>query len=301
MLSQTSEIGRQISEIDTQYRQLLKTILDHGEQDKAQQGVDTISMLAPLSLRFKIQEGFPIITERRISEKMWRQAIGEMIGFMHGARTQAELESYGCNWWKHWATPEKCAKRGLEAGDLGPGSYGAAFHDFPMADGGSFNQFQAVVEQIKELPHLKTHFISPWIPQYQFRGQGKQQKVVVCPCHGWIHFRVLNGKLSLHMFQRSSDVPIGLPANLAQYGALLLMMAEVTGYEPYEYIHSFSDAHIFVDQVPKIQELLTRPPLPLPQMVLKNKKSDLFAYRVEDFELVDYEPNLGMWDIPVAV
>jgi len=301
MLSQTSEIGRQISEIDTQYRQLLKTILDHGEQDKAQQGVDTISMLAPPSLRFKIQEGFPIITERRISEKMWRQAIGEMIGFMHGARTQAELESYGCNWWKHWATPEKCAKRGLEAGDLGPGSYGAAFHDFPMADGGSFNQFQAVVEQIKELPHLKTHFISPWIPQYQFRGQGKQQKVVVCPCHGWIHFRVLNGKLSLHMFQRSSDVPIGLPANLAQYGALLLMMAEVTGYEPYEYIHSFSDAHIFVDQVPKIQELLTRPPLPLPQMVLKNKKSDLFAYRVEDFELVDYEPNLGMWDIPVAV
>jgi thymidylate synthase len=286
---------------DTQYRQLLQTILDHGEQDKAQQGTDTISMLAPPSLRFKLSEGFPIITERRISEKMWKQAIGEIIGFMHGARTQAELESYGCFWWKNWATPEKCAKRGLEAGDLGPGSYGAAFHDFPTAEGEPFNQFQAVVEQIKELPHLKTHFISPWIPQYMFRGKGKQQKVVVCPCHGWIHFRVLNGKLSLHMFQRSSDVPIGLPANLAQYGALLLMMAEVTGYEPYEYIHSFSDAHIFVDQVPKVKELLTREPLPLPKLILKNKKKDLFDYRIEDFELVDYAPHPGMWDIPVAV
>lgn len=286
---------------DIQYRTLLQTILDHGEQDKAQQGTDTISMLAPASLRFKLSEGFPIITERRISEKMWRQAIGEIIGFMHGARTQAELESYGCFWWKSWVTEEKCAKRGLETGDLGPGSYGAAFHDFPTSEGEPFNQFKAVVEQIKELPHLKTHFISPWIPQYMFRGKGKQQKVVVCPCHGWIHFRVLNGKLSLHMFQRSSDVPVGLPANLAQYGALLLMMAEVTGYEPYEYIHSFSDAHIFVDQVPKVKELLQREPLPLPKLMLKNKKKDLFDYRIEDFELVDYAPHPGMWDIPVAV
>ncbi len=286
---------------DIQYRTLLQTILDHGEQDKAQQGTDTISMLAPASLRFKLSEGFPIITERRISEKMWRQAIGEIIGFMHGARTQAELESYGCFWWKSWVTEEKCTKRGLETGDLGPGSYGAAFHDFPTSEGYPFNQFKAVVEQIKELPHLKTHFISPWIPQYMFRGKGKQQKVVVCPCHGWIHFRVLNGKLSLHMFQRSSDVPVGLPANLAQYGALLLMMAEVTGYEPYEYIHSFSDAHIFVDQVPKVKELLQREPLPLPKLILKNKKKDLFDYRIEDFELVDYAPHPGMWDIPVAV
>jgi thymidylate synthase len=300
-MNQKSVPKSQMPEPDTQYRQLLQTILDHGQQDKAQQGTDTISMLAPPSLRFKISTGFPVITERKISEKMWRQAIGEMIGFMNGARTQAELESYGCNWWKSWATPEKCLKRGLEAGDLGPGSYGAAFHDFPTADGGTFNQFQAVVEQIKELPHLKTHFISPWIPQYQFRGKGKHQKVVVCPCHGWIHFRVINNKLSLHMFQRSSDVPIGLPANLVQYGALLLMMAEVTGYEPDEYIHSFSDAHIFIDQVPKIKELITREPLPLPRMILKNKKSDIFAYRVEDFELVEYEPHPGMWDIPVAV
>jgi thymidylate synthase len=103
------------------------------------------------------------------------------------------------------------------------------------------------------------------------------------------------------MFQRSCDVPIGLPANLAQYAALTMMIAQVTGYEAYEYIHSFSDAHIFVDQIDHVKELIKRETRPLPKMVLKNKKDNLFDYRVEDFELVDYDPNPGMWDIPVAV
>jgi thymidylate synthase len=289
------------NKIDTQYRDLLQEILKDGMRGKAQQEVDTITKIAPRSLHFKLSEGFPIITERRISEKMWRSSIGELLGFINGARTQSELEEFGCSWWDSWVTPEKCHKRGLETGDLGPGSYGAAFHDFPTADGGSFNQFKEIIEQIKEFPHLKTHFITPWIPQYMVRGKGKQQKVVVCPCHGWVHIRIIDGKLLLHMFQRSCDVPIGLPANLAQYAALTLMLAEVTGYEPYEYIHSFSDAHIFVNQVDRIQELLDREPRPLPKMILKNKRKNLFDYRPEDFELVDYNPHKGIWDIPVAV
>ena len=283
------------------YQKLLKHILDNGERVQSQQEVDALTVIAPPSLRFKLSEGFPIITERKISEKMWKGAIGEIIGFINGARTQEEFESYGCSWWKHWVTPEKCAKRGLEAGDLGPGSYGAAFHDFPTAEGGSYNQIQNIVEQIKEFPHLRTHFISPWIPQYTIRGTGKQQKVVVCPCHGWMHLRVLNGKLTMHMFQRSSDTPIGLPANLAQYAALTMMFAHVTGYEAHEYVHSFSDAHIFVDQVDHVKELLTREPRPLPTMKIINHHDSIFDYRVEDFELVDYNPHPGMWNIPVAV
>jgi thymidylate synthase len=103
------------------------------------------------------------------------------------------------------------------------------------------------------------------------------------------------------MFQRSCDVPIGLPANLIQYAALTMMIAEVTGYEAYEYVHSFSDAHIFVNQLEHVKELLKREAGPLPKMILKNKKKDLFAYRVDDFELIDYNPNPGMWDIPVAI
>ncbi len=286
---------------DTQYRQLLQYILDNGVSIASQQETDALTTIAPPSLRFRLSEGFPIITERKISEKMWKGAIGEIFAFINGARTQEQLEEYDCTWWKSWVTEKKCAKRGLETGDLGPGSYGAAFHDFPTAEGESFNQFAAIIQQIKEQPQLRTHFITPWIPQYTPRIKGRTQKVVVCPCHGWIHIRIIKGKLYLHMFQRSSDTPVGLPANLAQYAALTMAIAHVTGYEAYEYVHSFSDAHIFVDQVDKVKELLQREPRPLPKMRLKNKKDDLFAYRPDDFELVDYDPHPGMWDIPVAI
>src|SRR6185369_5590478 len=169
----------------------------------------------------------------------------------------------------------------LEEGDLGPGSYGAAFHDFPQPDGGTYNQFKNIIEQIREFPHLRTHFISPWIPFYTIRGEGKQQKVVVAPCHGWIHLRVLDGKLTLHMFQRSADVPVGVPSNMVQYGALLMMIAQATGLIPYEYIHSFSDAHIYVDQVPAVETMLAREPKVLATMKLDPSVTDFFAFRKE--------------------
>lgn len=286
---------------DEQYKNLLKFILENGERAKAQQGVDALTYIAPPSLRFKLKNGFPIITERKITKKIWGQAIGEIIGFANGARTQEELSEYGCRWWKYWVTDKKCAKRGLEPGDMGPGSYGAAFHDFPTAEGPTYNQFKNIIEQIKEQPHLRTHFISPWVPQYTIRGRGKQQKVVVCPCHGWIHIRIINKKLTLHMFQRSSDTPIGLPANLAQYAALTMMIAQATGYEAYEYIHSFSDAHIYVDQIEHVKELLERETKPFPIMKLNPKIKNFFDFRLEDFELEEYESGKGIWDIPVAV
>lgn len=286
---------------DSQYSRLLQSIIENGTVTNSQQEVDALTFMAPASLHFKLANGFPIITERRISKKIWGQAIGEIIGFINGARTQEELQKYGCNWWHSWVTEAKCKKRGLDEGDMGPGSYGAAFHDFPTAEGPTYNQFQNIIEQIKEQPHLRTHFISPWIPQYTIRGKGKQQKVVVCPCHGWIHIRIIDNKLTLHMFQRSSDTPIGLPANLAQYAALTLMIAQVTGYEAYEYIHSFSDAHIYVDQIDHVKELVKREPKPFPIMKLNPKVKNLFDFRVEDFELEEYESHPGMWDIPVAI
>lgn len=285
---------------DTQYRNNLKYILDNGIRVKSQQGVDALTVIGPPSMHFKLENGFPMITERSI-KGFWKGSIGEICAFINGARTLTELESFGCKFWTAWGTPEKCAKRGLAPGDLGPGSYGAAFHDFPTLDGGSYNQIKNIVEQMIEFPHLRTHFISPWIPQYIIRGVGKQQKVVVAPCHGWIHLRIIDNKLTLHMFQRSGDFPVGVPSNMVQYAALLMMLAQVTKTEPYEFVHSFSDAHIYVDQIPAVEELLKREPKRLPTVTMSNKKDDIFAYRAEDFELSDYDSHPPMKDIPVAV
>jgi len=294
---------------DIQYKQRLQLILDEGTRVKSQTGTDTISYVGLPPMRFKLSNGFPIITERNMAPKtserlpvtIWQQAIGEIIAFINGARTQEELESFGVTWWSSWVTEAKCKKRGLETGDLGPGSYGAAFHDFPTSEGTTYNQFQNIVEQIRELPHLKTHFISPWIPQHTIRGEGKQQKVVVCPCHGWVHFLVHGNRLTLHMFQRSGDLPIGVPSNMVQYAALLMMVSQVTGLEPYEYVHTISDAHIYVDQVPAVKTMLERESRPYPIMKLFRKTDDLFAFRADDFELIGYDPHPGIKGIPVAI
>jgi thymidylate synthase len=295
---------------DTQYRKTLKLVLDKGIKSYAQQGTETISLIGTPPMRFRLKAGFPMITERNMAPQfksgkptVWQQAIAEMTGFINGARTQSELEEYGCHWWKPWVTERKCSKRGLETGDLGPGSYGAAFHDFPTAEGPKYNQFEQILEQMQELPHLKTHFISPWIPQYIVRGKGKVQKVVVCPCHGWLHLRIFGKKLVLHMFQRSGDLPVGVPSNMVQYAALTMMIAQVLDLEPYEYVHTISDAHIFEEQLPMVKQMLEREPKPLPTMKIKpesKKIKDLFAFRYTDFELSDYNPHPGI-KMPVAI
>ena len=285
---------------DEQYKNLLRRILSEGVRTKSQQGVDALTLMGPGPLHFKLENGFPMITERSV-KGFWKGSIGEICAFVNGARTLEKLEEFGCKFWTAWATLEKCAKRGLEAGDLGPGSYGAAFHDFPTSEGEPYNQFKNIVEQIREFPHLRTHFITPWIPQYTIRGTGKQQKVVVCPCHGWLHIRILDGKLTLHMFQRSGDVPIGVPSNMIQYAALTMMLAQATDTEPYEFIHSISDAHIYVDQVPNVEEIISRETKSFPTVKLINPTKDIFAFRKDDFELSDYDPHPAMKDIPVAV
>ena len=294
---------------DTQYRDTLRKILENGEAIGSQQGVDAITYMAPGSMRFKLANGFPMITERNMAPKesdrlpvtIWRQAIAEIIGFINGARTLDQLQSHGCSWWSPWGTEAKCKKRGLETGDLGPGSYGAAFHDFPTSEGENFNQIAAIVQQIKERPQLRTHFISPWIPQYTARVKGRTQKVVVCPCHGWIHIRIINDKLTLHMIQRSGDVPVGVPSNMVQYAALTMMIAQVTGYEAYEYIHTISDAHIYVDQKEAVMTMLERDPVPFPTMKLTANHTDIFKFTKDDFELSDYHPHPGIRNIPVAI
>lgn len=294
---------------DSQYQALLREILENGVRTESQQGTDALTVMGPRNLHFKLENGFPIINERNMAPKesdrlpatIWKQAIGELLGFINGARTLKEIESFGCHWWDPWATEKKCKKRGLETGDLGPGSYGAAFHDFPTAEGENFNQFETIIKQIKEQPHLRTHFVTPWVPQYTARVEGRTQKVTICPCHGWVHIRVIDNKLTLHMIQRSADVPVGVPSNMVQYAALTLAIAHVTETIPYEFVHSFSDAHIYVNQKEAVETMLAREPKPLAKMKINTEKTDLFEFRKEDFELSDYEPHPGIKAIPVAI
>ena len=284
---------------DTQYRQLLERIKAEGARVYPQQEEEAIMVFGHV-MRFQLENGFPIITERDLvspegnKKPQFLLALGELFAFLAGARTLEEMKKFGCGWWKNWVTPKKCAKRGLEPGDLGPGSYGPAWRSFPTAEGKPFDQITHIVEQIRELPHLRTHFVSPWIPQYIGRGKGKQQKVVVAPCHGWFHVFVdtITGKLSLHHFQRSGDVPVGVAFNLIQYAALTLMLAQITGYKAKELVYTISDAHIYCKQLPDVEEMLATNPQPFPTLTIDPNVKDLFAFRPEHFRVSDYQPQL---------
>lgn len=286
---------------DGQYRETLARVLSHGEKVPTRQGPEALTLMQQ-TMRFDLANGFPVITERSI-KSFWRKAIGELCAFINGATTLDELAEFGCDWWGPWATEAKTSKRGLPPGSLGPGSYGGAFHDFPTSEGPSFDQFKHLVEQIREFPADRTHFVSPWIPQYQVRGAGKKQRTTISPCHGWVHVRVIQQRLHLHMFQRSGDLPVGVPSNMVQYAALLLMLEQVTGVAGGVYYHTISDAHIYADQVESVKEMIAREPRRLPTVHLTEagrEISDIHDFRAEHFELSDYDAHPSIPRIPVA-
>lgn len=280
---------------DRQYRELLIRIKNEGVKVMPQQEEEAIMILGH-QMRFSLNNGFPMVTERDLLSipSQFKMAIAELCAFLNGARTLEEMKNFGCGWWSRWVTEKKCAKRGLAPGDLGPGSYGPAFHDFPTSDGGTFNQINHLIEQIRELPQLRTHFVSPWIPQYVGRGEGKIQKVVVAPCHGWIHVAVFpnTGELSLHHYQRSADSPVGLVFNLIQYAALTLMLAQVTNYKAKELVYTISDAHIFLKQMEDVNDLLATEPQPFPTVIVNPNVKNIFDFRPEDFVVTEYHPQL---------
>jgi len=285
----------------SQYQERLAYIIQHGCWKKETiQGEPQLVCLHVPAMVFDLAKEAPLITERDCSS-FWRAAIGEIFAFINGARTQTELEKFGCRWWKSWVTREKCFIFGLDEGDLGPGSYGQAFAKFPAPDHpNGFNQFEAIIKQIKEKPYLATHEISPWIPPLIV---GSRRQVVVAPCHGWLHFEVLGDRLHMIMTQRSADFPVGVPSNMIQYGALLLAVAKVTGYQPGTFVHQFKNAHIYQNQLPAVKEMLEREPQTLPTLTLSQTGqgiTDLFAFRSEHFVLGNYQPHPAL-KIPVAV
>ncbi len=288
----------------TQYQDMLRTIRDTGVRVETKQGVDALAV-AGQAMRFPMQHGAPVITERSI-KGFAAKAIGELCAFINGARTLEELRAFGCDWWDAWATPEKTISRGLAPGDLGPGSYGHAFRNFTTnldddADEG-FDQLPHLIRKLRDLPDDRTALMSPWIPQANHREAGVKSRNTIAPCHGWIHALVFGDKLHLVHNQRSGDTPIGVPSNLAQYTALGLMIEHLTGYELVEYVHWIQYAHIYVNQLDQVDEMLRREPRRLPTLTLTDEAKaieDVHDFRAEHFLLADYEPHPAIRDIPV--
>lgn len=287
---------------DTQYRDLLKRIMDEGRDMMPIHGIGARSIVGH-QLRYSMDNGFPLITERDLA-RVFPGALGEHIGFLNGARTLNDLKLFGMPaiYWDRWVTKEKCEVFGLPEGDLGPGSYGAAWGTFPTAEGKPFNQIAHVVQQIKEKPYLRTHFVSPWIPQYTIQHEGLTRKVVVAPCHGWIHILTYpdTKEIVIHHFQRSADVPIGVVSNIVQYAAFGLMLGQVIGYTMKELVHTMSDAHIYHNQFDAVKELLAREPKPFPTVTLDPSITDIFTFRPPHFTLSDYDSHPKMM-IPTAI
>jgi thymidylate synthase len=288
----------------TAYSDMLRAIRDEGVRVETKQGEQALA-LAGHCMRFPMAHGAAVITERSIKGFVGK-AIGELCAFINGARTLEELAEFGCDWWDAWATPEKCETRALEPGDLGPGSYGHAFKNFTTDLDGEdpgFDQLPHLVKKLRDLPLDRTALMSPWIPNANHREQGVRSRNTIAPCHGWIHALVFGEKLHLIHNQRSGDTPIGVPSNMAQYTALGLMLEHLTGYEFVEYVHWIQYAHIYANQLPHVEEMLARKPLPLPTLQLTEaglRVSDIHDFRAEHFELSDYHPHPAIAGIPVA-
>jgi len=284
---------------DSQYQDLLRKILETGKSSSVIQGEDAIRIVGT-QLRYDMSNGFPLITERDMSGKFLTAALGEHIAFLNGAQTHEELVKFGCKYWNRWTTKEKCEIFGLEAGDLGPGSYGAAWAKFPTAEGTPFNQIEHLQKQIKERPYLRTHILTPWIPQYTIQHEGLKRKVVVAPCHGWVHVVTYpkDKKFAIHHFQRSGDMPVGVPFNMVQYAAFGLMLGHLLDWEFVEYVHTFSDGHIYKSQTDHVKKLIDREPRKLPTVSLDAEAvkniTDLRDFRPEHFVVSDYDPHEKM-------
>jgi thymidylate synthase len=290
--------------VSSEYQDMLRTIRDTGVRVTTKQGVDALAV-AGHCMRFPMAHGAAVITERSI-KGFASKAIGELCAFINGARTLEEFRAFGCDWWDAWATEDKCTSRGLETGDLGPGSYGHAFRNFTTnlddPDDPGFDQLPHLIRKLQDLPDDRTALMSPWIPQANHREQGVRSRNTIAPCHGWIHAMVFNGKLHLVHNQRSGDTPIGVPSNMVQYNALGLMIEQLTGYELVEYVHWIQYAHIYVNQIEQVDEILTREPRRLPTLQLTEAGraiTDVHDFRGEHFEILDYEPHPSIRDIPV--
>lgn len=262
-----------------QYQNLLRHILEHGVKKADRTGTGTISVFG-YQMRFDLSKGFPLVTTKKVHLK---SIIYELLWFLKGETNIAYLKENGVSIWDEWAN---------EQGELGP-VYGKQWRKWEGKNGKVVDQITDLIEQIKKNPDSRRLIVSAW-------NVAELSDMALMPCHSFFQFYVAEGKLSCQLYQRSADVFLGVPFNIASYALLTLMIAQVCDLQPGDFVHTFGDTHIYSNHMEQVNLQLSRTPFPLPTMKLNPSVKDIFSFRFEDFTLTDYQCHPGI-KAPVAV
>ncbi|MBI3431510.1 MAG: thymidylate synthase [Hydrogenophilales bacterium] len=261
------------------YLDLMRHVLEHGTRKDDRTGTGTLSVFG-WQMRYDLAAGFPLVTTKKCH---LRSIIHELLWFLQGDTNIRYLKENGVSIWDEWAD---------EHGNLGP-VYGRQWRSWPKPDGGTIDQISEVVKTLKTNPDSRRIIVSAW-------NVADLDKMALAPCHAFFQFYVADGKLSCQLYQRSADIFLGVPFNIASYALLTLMMAQVTGLKPGDFVHTLGDAHLYLNHLDQTREQLSREPRPLPTMTLNPDVKDIFGFRFEDFTLSGYDPHPAI-KAPVAV
>jgi len=262
-----------------QYLDLLRHVKESGVEKNDRTGTGTKSVFG-YQMRFDLAQGFPAVTTKKIH---FKSVIFELLWFLQGETNVQSLQQQGVSIWDEWAD---------ENGDLGP-VYGSQWRSWPTTDGQSIDQISQLIDQIKNDPDSRRLIVSAW-------NVGELDKMALAPCHAFFQFYVANGKLSCQLYQRSADIFLGVPFNISSYALLTMMIAQVSGLQPGEFVHTLGDAHIYVNHFDQVDTQLQRDPLPLPEMKINPDVRTIFDFRYEDFELNNYQSYPAI-PAPIAV
>ena len=261
------------------YLDLMRHVLEHGTRKDDRTGTGTLSVFG-WQMRYDLAQGFPLVTTKKCH---LRSIIHELLWFLRGDTNIAYLKENGVSIWDEWADA---------SGNLGP-VYGYQWRSWPTPDGGHIDQIKQVIETLKNNPDSRRIIVSAW-------NVADLDKMALAPCHAFFQFYVADGKLSCQLYQRSADIFLGVPFNIASYALLTLMMAQVTGLQPGDFVHTLGDAHLYLNHLDQAREQLSRAPRALPSLRLNPDVTDLFAFKFDDFALEGYDPHPAI-KAPVAV
>ena len=262
-----------------QYLDLMRHVREHGHRKEDRTGTGTLSVFGH-QIRFDLSDTFPIVTTKRV---FWKGVVHELLWFLEGSTNVRYLQDHDVHIWDEWAD---------ENGELGP-VYGSQWRSWPTPDGDSIDQISAVIGQIKRNPDSRRLIVSAW-------NVAEVGNMALPPCHTMFQFYVADGRLSCQLYQRSADIFLGVPFNIASYALLTRMVAQVTGLEPGEFIHTFGDAHLYLNHLEQADKQLSREPKPLPVLRLNPDVSDIFEFHYEDLMLENYRYHAGI-RAPIAV